>query len=68
MDNFAMAAGYLMGLTAIAVLLRMMRLFRQSRDEVRRLRRLLEYHLSHSKTYADKDASALGEETQLQRH
>jgi hypothetical protein len=57
-----------MGAIAIAVLLRMMHLLRQSRDEVRRLRRLLEYHFSHSKPYIDADAGdPLGGEAPPQR-
>jgi hypothetical protein len=56
LDTLAITAGFLMGAIAIAVLLRMMRLLRRSRDEVRRLRRLLEYHFSHSKPHIDADA------------
>jgi len=68
LDDFAIAAGLLMGAIAIAVLLRMMRLLRQSRDEVRRLRRLLEYHFSHSKPHIDADVGdRLGGEAPPQR-
>jgi hypothetical protein len=56
LDTISIAMGFLMGAIAIAVLLRMMRLLRQSRDEMRRLRRLLEYHLSHPKPHIDADA------------
>jgi hypothetical protein len=56
LDTLPIAVGFLMGAIAIAVLLRMMRLLRQSRDEVRRLRRLIEYHFSHPKPHIDADA------------
>jgi hypothetical protein len=58
LDTLAITAGFLMGAIAIAVLLRMMRLLRQSREEVRRLRRLLEYHFNHPK-HGDVDANGL---------
>ena len=69
MDTLATAAGFLMGAIAIAVLLRMMRLLRQSREEVRRLRRLLEYHFSHPKPRGDVDTGdPAGGEAPPQRH
>ena len=69
MDTLAIAAGFLMGAIAIAVLLRMMRLLRQSREEVRRLRGLLEYHFSHPKPRGDIDTGdPVGGEVPPQRH
>jgi hypothetical protein len=61
LDTFSIAMGFLMGAIAIAVLLRMMRLLRQSRDEVRRLRVLLEYHFSHPKPHIYAAADRLRE-------
>jgi hypothetical protein len=63
LDTIAIVAGFLMGVVTIAALLRMKRLLRQSRDEVRRLRRVLEYHFNHPKPHGDTDAGGpLGEE------
>ncbi len=55
LESLVIAAGLLMGVVAIAALLGMLRVLRQSRDEVRRLRRVIEYHFSRPKRRADAD-------------